>query len=188
MKIPISVKGEKQKSGSNVTKDFFGQCWSLHEQTDAMWRIYSPDKYGIKVRTTIGKLRKSIKENTNSDGEVFLGQVEYKNQTEIKENLQIILNSTERNNSDLAASFLFKCEEFKHEMEIRLLFVPKVNPVEDRFEYDFNPFDVFDQIMFDPRLDDCVSDLFKQIFTMQGFDKTIKKSEPYDFKHLGKLF
>ena len=28
---------------NNLAKDWYGQCWSLNPETDAMWRIYSPD-------------------------------------------------------------------------------------------------------------------------------------------------
>jgi hypothetical protein len=39
---------------------FYGQCWSLTRESDAMWRIYSPDKNGVKVKTTIRKLFSSF--------------------------------------------------------------------------------------------------------------------------------
>ena len=35
---------------------YYGQCWSLNKERDAMWRIYSPNKDGVKVHTTIRKL------------------------------------------------------------------------------------------------------------------------------------
>jgi len=28
-------------------EDFFGQCWTFHKASDAMWRIYSPGGNGI---------------------------------------------------------------------------------------------------------------------------------------------
>ena len=36
--------------------NYYGQCWSLTVESDAMWRIYSPEKDGVKVKTTIRKL------------------------------------------------------------------------------------------------------------------------------------
>lgn len=27
----------------------YGQCWTWHEDTDAMWRIYSPNKDGVRL-------------------------------------------------------------------------------------------------------------------------------------------
>jgi hypothetical protein len=29
---------------------YFGQCWTLKSASDAMWRIYSQDKRGIRMR------------------------------------------------------------------------------------------------------------------------------------------
>ena len=40
----------------SIAENWYGQCWTLNEDTDAMWRIYSHDKEGVKVRTTIRKL------------------------------------------------------------------------------------------------------------------------------------
>jgi hypothetical protein len=34
----------------------FAQCWSKRETSDAMWRIYSPDRMGLCVRTTRARL------------------------------------------------------------------------------------------------------------------------------------
>ncbi len=32
---------------------FFGQCWTTKLESDAMWRIYSPSKSGVKITTNI---------------------------------------------------------------------------------------------------------------------------------------
>lgn len=40
--------------------DFYGQCWTLKSTSDAMWRIYSPKKDAVRVRTTIRKLAESL--------------------------------------------------------------------------------------------------------------------------------
>lgn len=32
---------------------FYGQCWTLHSASDAMWRIYSPNKNAVRIRSTI---------------------------------------------------------------------------------------------------------------------------------------
>jgi len=62
-------------------RDFlYGQCWTLHRESDAMWRIYSPDKNGVKVRTTIKKLFESLYNAIPSrlrDVSCFIGKVEY---------------------------------------------------------------------------------------------------------------
>ena len=30
----------------NLATDWYGQCWSLREESDAMWRIYCPEPFG----------------------------------------------------------------------------------------------------------------------------------------------
>jgi len=46
-KCPALVKSiNEHVSLSGIFKNFFGQCWTYHEDNDAMWRIYSPKKTG----------------------------------------------------------------------------------------------------------------------------------------------
>ena len=40
----------------DIEKSNYGQCWSLNKDTDAMWRIYSPQKDGVRLKTSIGKM------------------------------------------------------------------------------------------------------------------------------------
>ena len=40
--------------------DFYGQCWTKLTSSDALWRIYSPEKTGIRVRTTVENLFASL--------------------------------------------------------------------------------------------------------------------------------
>lgn len=42
---PLTIK--------DFDKRHYGQCWSLNKDTDAMWRIYSPQKDGVRLKTTI---------------------------------------------------------------------------------------------------------------------------------------
>lgn len=38
----------------------FGQCWTLTKESDAIWRIYAPNKDGVKVKSTIRILLRSL--------------------------------------------------------------------------------------------------------------------------------
>ena len=38
----------------------FAQCWTFLEENDLMWRVYSPDKDGIKLKSTPHKLLNSL--------------------------------------------------------------------------------------------------------------------------------
>jgi hypothetical protein len=59
--------------------DFYGQCWTLHKASDAMWRIYSNEQEGIRVRTTIRKALSGLISWTGdkADHQAFVGKVRY---------------------------------------------------------------------------------------------------------------
>lgn len=46
----------RQVSALDLTNGIFGQSWTLLEESDAMWRIYSQNKDAIKIKTTAEKL------------------------------------------------------------------------------------------------------------------------------------
>lgn len=166
---------------NNVTKNFFAQCWSLHAQTDAMWRIYSPNNGGVKVRTTIEKLFNSLVEKAPEKGRVFIGKVEYKKKEKYEESIKKTM-SIGAQEPDLARSLLIKRYEFSHEREIRLLYDHNRDIKDETYAYEFDPLEVIDQIMFDPRLQESMVEVYKNFFKKQGFQKIMKKSELYTYK------
>jgi hypothetical protein len=38
----------------------YGQCWTRHAASDAMWRIYSPEKNGVRIRSTPRRLAEGL--------------------------------------------------------------------------------------------------------------------------------
>jgi hypothetical protein len=44
------VTGQNQQIKPGV----FGLCWTLQGRSDAFWRIYSPNKLGVRISTTVG--------------------------------------------------------------------------------------------------------------------------------------
>ncbi|WP_287183506.1 DUF2971 domain-containing protein [Mesorhizobium sp.] len=154
-------------SGDNISieglaEDWHGQCWTLNEDTDAMWRIYSHDKDGIKVRTTIRKLFDSFYDDTETFASLkfLIGKVQYRKEAEIA----AFMGSTSF--SDIAFGgqaigfarlLCVKREAFEHEREVRLLF-QDTNPKRSDgkavlFDFDVNA--ICDEVMVDPRLDDA---------------------------------
>ena len=140
-----------------VRDGYYGQCWSILRESDAMWRIYSPDKKGVKVKTTAEKLFNSlcISPETNEEN-CFIGKVDYMEDHELRANLEDPdwLNLELVNTRSQANSLLFKRVEFEHEAEIRLLYGSGVRfeKTNDLFHYSIDPHELFDEIVFDPRL------------------------------------
>jgi hypothetical protein len=69
----------------DVHKDLYGQCWTLKEESDAIWRIYSPTKGGVCISSTIRKLFGSFykSKDTNASQKYFIGQVRYVTREEL---------------------------------------------------------------------------------------------------------
>jgi hypothetical protein len=148
LKSPVILpSGEQGEFGFH--RDFYGQCWTLNQASDAMWRIYSPEKNGIRVRTTIGKLFDSLAAalGTHAIYAAHVGRVEYKREEELK---KICDDGVEL----MAKTLLLKRTAFRHEKEVRLLYLAGEKPTtsDGLFRYQVNPEDLVEQLMMDPRL------------------------------------
>jgi hypothetical protein len=173
--------------------NFYGQSWTQTRESDAMWRVYSPDKNGARIMTTPRKLLKSLYEHCGDDisnYSCFLGKVKYYKTKELK---TYISNNVDKwvyfdpTGNGLAQSLLCKRTSFKHEDEVRLLFNSKFkgekNP--NILSYRFNPLDIIDSIVFDPRIDYAEFKKYKERLIELRFKNKIVKSNLYknpDFK------
>lgn len=178
------------ESGRNLTFDIrehvYGQCWSETRESDAMWRIYSPHCTGVKIRTTIGKLYNSLKINELPNSHMlYLGKVDYKNQTELVKHAQnrVEMQNHLMNNGKegFAKTLLFKRREFSHENEVRIICVyEKLIQDEDNFRITINPFELVDQIVFDPRIDIELFKVYQSHFKKIGFTGSVIRSTLYE--------
>ena len=147
----VVVEPGKKVPLDQAAKGVFGQCWTTNSENDAMWRIYSPGKDGIMVKSTRGKIRGNLhkylcrhlsKHNPNlkvgddplrgslsesdRDGVIRLLakliDVQYVKREDIKKfALELDLDSL--NGSMLALDMLgVKREAFRHESEVRLVY------------------------------------------------------------------
>lgn len=149
------------QSGSDTCKfatanSVYGQCWTSHSETDAMWRIYSSDKLGVRVMTTPRKLLESLKKEVAENHELrcYIGKVQYITEDKLEEAFsKVELKAS--NGSGIAESLLYKRKEFEHEAEIRLIYVGQDGQCkENYFGYNIQINSLFESIMFDPRLPD----------------------------------
>lgn len=152
----------------------YGQCWTFHRETDAMWRIYSPDKQGVKVKTTIEKLVSALI-SEGKESSCFIGKVGYLNQKELVSKLTGISG---RYGRDAAESLLYKRNEFKHEREVRLIYTMASS---DGYVHKFNidPNQLFDEVVFDPRMNNHIFHAYKDAVHAKGFRKPIRQSVMY---------
>nr|WP_269090631.1 DUF2971 domain-containing protein [Aliarcobacter butzleri] len=123
-----------------------------------MWRIYSPEKDGVRLKTTVGKLFRAVidQQGIFADFGSYIGKVEYLSKEEIQEYHKQTFSET-LTNGGLASMLLRKRKAFSHEAEVRVLASLSseyLHEYEDglyQVKIDFEH--MFDQICLDPRLE-----------------------------------
>lgn len=187
----IFQQNAKLKSGetvhfSTIRERFYGQCWTLNtEETDALWRIYSSNKNGIRVKTTFKKLWDSYYNHNDKWAMVsfFIGKIKYASTKEIQtyfenpDNLNMIFSG-----QGTVQTLLIKRKEFTHENEIRLIYsaLEKENVTGNLYQYSIDPFDLIDELLFDPRFNDVDSFTKRETEIRNfGFTKSIEMSKLY---------
>lgn len=76
-----------------LRRNYFGQCWSCIKETDLMWRAYSPDRDGVKLRVKAVSLHDSLQRHLengagSATGQSFLGKVAYQRKDEFQDTLR----------------------------------------------------------------------------------------------------
>lgn len=169
----------------SIHDSYFGVCWSLTKENDAMWRIYSEDKRGIKIKTNIKRIFDKIYQSLREEEKLSLtvGAVEYCEQNEIIKYVESYRQKDfiDSDNRIIPSTLLFKRNEFRFEDEVRFLY-GKTNLEDDLFFFnDFDWLDVIEEIEFDPRLDESFFDSYRKMISKHfGIDEQlIKLSELY---------
>jgi hypothetical protein len=167
----------------NFHKDFYGQCWTLHKASDAMWRIYSPNEKGVRIRTTIRDLLTSLYAYQTDlvAASSYIGRVKYLSKTQLTEFANNIFDDGSVANDNLFNSLLVKRLAFKHENEVRLLYLDiKESENGKIYSYSVNPHQLISQFMLDPRLTkDEAKELKAKLREATNFKGEIKRSLLY---------
>lgn len=168
----------------NYHDRFYGQCWTLNRASDAMWRIYSPNGDGVRVRTTIRKLLESIYAAQPKLPEVkcYLGKVKYLSEKKLYDVANSIFDDSGVEVNNLFYSLLVKRRAFKHEDEVRLLYFEMNDDKysEKLFKYEIEPNSLIDQMMLDPRFSfEDYKKIKEKIKTKTVFKGDIKRSLLY---------
>jgi len=180
---------------SGYAKLIFGNCWTLNQDNDATWRIYSPDKRRVKIKTTVKKLHSLVSQIDDKWFRSYLGKVSYSSESEIKANISKAIKAGTFFVDDIIKEFyLKKRDTFTEEREIRLL-VRLVEPGEkvvnatyqDPDNLDIcrlpigDPSDFIDEIVFDPRMPNSLVRAYTNYLTTTfKYTKSCFKSKIYE--------
>lgn len=165
----------------------FAQCWGKKSMSDAMWRIYSPDHLGVRIKTTRTKLTDVMKDfvRQNKGYKLRLADVVYEKTPAVrKKTREIVAALNEGWQPKLAADLLFhKREAFDHEKEVRaLLFCPTIDQSQKDIglKVQVDGHRLIESIYLDPRapepLADALTHYFKEVLKFEG---EVQKSELY---------
>lgn len=160
----VLSSGEKG-SATDLIQGVFGQSWTLQEESDAMWRIYSKldrtlhdylDDTAVRIKTTARKLYNVIYANDEDFDTSYIGAVKYLSQNDF---LKMQDSLSPLNPLDLSEvfvkSYFFKRAPFEHEREVRpiLIYPPKhENFGKNGVSFDIDFDNLIDEMMTDPRL------------------------------------
>lgn len=177
-----SSSGQKYKY--NLHEEMYGQCWTKESSSDAMWRIYSPNKDGLRIRTTIRKLIESMHSAHPAHPETMccIGRVEYLNDKNLMERANSTFEKSGISVENLFRSLLVKRRAFRHENEVRILFhnYRGDNHPSKTYSYPVDPGGLIDQIMIDPRRTFSEFETIKRIIRhTTDYKKSIKRSLLY---------
>jgi len=180
--LSATLRTDDGITGSFSAKDsVYGQCWTSDRETDAMWRIYSPDKQGIKVKTSPRKLLQALQAATTEFWELrcFIGRVQYQDESDLLDTLQN-MDWRASNGSGIAESLLYKRKEFTHEHEIRLIYSGPDNASNsDIHAFNVTPNELIEELVLDPRMDVELGKAFQLAIENKQFTNPISQSSLY---------
>jgi hypothetical protein len=178
------------------SKYIFGQCWTLNKETDAIWRIYSPNKDRVKIKTTIAKLQKQIQKVTDQGVLTYIGEVIYLPEDKIRERIADGIKNSFMFHPDtlIRRYYLVKRDTFTYENEVRIIVHLPTPPdnyknakYQDPENLDLchlfldNPVELIDEIVFDPRMPDSLVRAYTSYLRDNfKFNKDIYKSNIYE--------
>lgn len=101
-----------------LEKDFLDNAGLWTRESDAIWRIYAPQKDGVRVTSTPKELLYALSTATGN-GSNFIGKVKYYTKEKLTQTLNdfklIKRLKTNSNDIDFAMTLLMKRIPFKHE-------------------------------------------------------------------------
>lgn len=164
---------------------FYGQCWTLQTASDAMWRIYSPDRNAVRIRSTIRAVAESLSSILGDYAQIqaFIGKVRYLPSQRLTAFASGWFPGMHAIGARVSAdTLLVKRPAFRHEREVRLLYFQHsaADTTGDLYWYNVIPHAFIDQIMIDPRMPEPeVNALKDKIHEKTGFRGPILRSLLY---------
>ncbi len=183
----VDSSGRKVDMMSQASR-IYGQSWSSTRKSDALWRIYSPDRISVQIKTSVKKLNAWIALNVGSGLHLQLSKVDYKPEKELTKWIESVGSTV---CSHLVESLSIKRDSFSHEKEYRLIAWladfdennSLICKCPDYIEIPFDPLQMIYEVSLDPRLTSEEFELYKNAISLRlGGKCRISQSTLYKFK------
>lgn len=141
--------------------------WHINEyESFAMWQIFTQNSEGLAIQSTIGRLQKALKPETNL--KQYIGQVNYIDYK--KEYIPF---------EDLFFPFLFKRKSFQYEREVRIISDTSDTAItiNDGIKINVDISQLIDKIYIHPKSENWYKNLVIELVSKLDFDITIEKSD-----------
>lgn len=191
LKEQFVKEGDMNKSYStsvdNLIKGLYGMSWTMQEETDSLWRIYSQDKLSVRISTTVEKLATTVCSEDNK-WDVWIDKVHYKTEVEINEWLDkcLVTATAQQFVNKMSESFFIKRKAFVAEKEFRIIanYYDNGKRIRPSFIcYKIDPNCFITDFIIDPRLTNYEYEGVKAALVAAGAKAdAIKQSSLYDFK------
>lgn len=178
---------------SEVSERIYGQSWTLKEESDAMWRIYSNINQGIcniavKLKIKVDDLFSLVYTDNSCMATTSIGSVEYKSKGEFNASRNgLAKDASITDITNLIQSCLYiKRDSFSHEEEVRIIVSNDTGTKKlDFLEYDMPNLNVFTELVLDPRVTEEQEKNILEILKKAGMSKeVVRKSDLYVFTPL----
>lgn len=170
----------------HLADQIYGQSWTLLNESDAMWRIYSnikkTNEIAIKVKTTSRKLFDAIYTDDTCMATTSIGLVKYYYKNEMTRWLKgLNLEGAHDFGKHIVPSMYMKRKPFAHELEVRPIVFLDYDAGAGLL-YDINPFTLFDEFVIDPRLEKRnATKVMTKLLKAVGDPRKVKQSLLYTF-------
>jgi hypothetical protein len=185
------VIGAKFRIGNATTERahrrvIHGQCWTRKSQSDALWRIYSPNKDAVRIKTTPTALGAVIAQSLSRlpNSKWFIGKVAYLPQKDLVGRASSLAAAMLNDRSETAAaqSLLFKRNSFSHESEIRALVVDRHGRAKaGLLQLSADPLSYIQSVYIDSRAPKSIVDVYTRHLKNEiKFPGRVERSTLYD--------
>jgi hypothetical protein len=165
----------------------FAQCWCRKGVSDAMWRIYSPNGLGVRVRTRQALLaQRLLSESLKHTWGIKVKAVRYVSETEYHaiNNRNAELNNARVTFTRASAHLFLKRKAFEHEAEVRAVVFDPGQPLDGRtpgLSITMDTRQLIDSVLVDPRAPSEYVEMYSHYLKrVLGFPGRVAKSRLYE--------